>query len=95
LLSVGELILLTSVVLHLAAGIVAGSVFTIPTLLVLVVALLVEAIGLAFIYGPAAGFAPFLGIMAVQVGYIVGIYARSQVERLGASRLGVRVRRTP
>lgn len=87
--------MLTSVVLHLAAGIVAGSVFTIPTLLVLVVALLAEAIGLAFIYGPAAGLAPFLGIMAVQFGYITGIYVRSQLERLGASRLRVGARRTP
>jgi hypothetical protein len=33
--------------------------------------------------------------MAVQFGYITGIYVRSQLERLGASRLRVGARRTP
>ena len=86
---------MTSVVLHLAAGIVAGCVFTIPTLLVLVVALLAEAIGFAFLYGPSAALAPFLGIMAVQFGYVAGLYLRSQLERIGLSRGGLRLWRTP
>lgn len=87
--------MLTSVVLHVAAGIIAGSLFTIPTLMILLLVLLGEMIAAAVLYGGMAMVGPVLGIIAVQTGYLAGIYARSLLERSGHARADLRTPRTP
>jgi hypothetical protein len=80
--------------LHLLAGLVAGSIFAVRTLLTLVALVLIECVGVAIWSGFSAGLFWLLGsLVAVQFGYLGGIYLRSVLERVGIGAAGVHRRR--
>jgi hypothetical protein len=82
--------------LHFLAGLVAGSIFAVRTLLTLVALVLVECVGVAIWSGFSAGLFWLLGsLVAVQFGYLGGIYLRSVLERAGIGTTGVHRRRYP
>ena len=87
--------MLYSITFHLLAGAVAGSVFKVRTLLVLLGVVLLEALILAFVLGGIAGLWGFASLIAVQAGYLAGIVARGVLEQTGYSRPSVRTRRMP
>jgi hypothetical protein len=72
-----------SIVLHLVAGVVAGSIFSVRTLIFLLGLLLLEAAALTVAYGWRLGVGPAIGIVALQCGYLAGLYGRSVFERVG------------
>jgi hypothetical protein len=73
-----------ALVLPLLAGLVAGSLFGVQTLVVLALAVLVEAVACFILRGAAAGLAWLLvSQVALQIGYLGGIYLRSVLERVG------------
>jgi hypothetical protein len=86
---------LTSVVaFHLLAGLFAGSIFTVRILLMLVALVLIECVGLAVWRGFSAGVLWSLGnLVAVQFGYLGGIFLRSVLERAGIGVPDVHPRR--
>jgi hypothetical protein len=70
--------------LHFVAGLLAGALFRIQTLLLLTLLVLVEAVSWTTISG--ANFHAFLWVVAevaLQVGYLGGIFLRSLLERSG------------
>ena len=85
--------MLYSVPLHLIAGIVAGTVFTVGALIVSLIFVVFEVLMLALTYGPRAAFGAILGGVALQIGYLVGIGGRSIYERAGISWRAFRMRR--
>lgn len=80
------------VAFHLFAGLVAGSVFAVRTLLTLVVLVLIECVGVTIARGVSIGLCAWGGLVAVQVGYLGGIYLRSVLEQAGIAAPGVRPR---
>lgn len=71
-------------VLHLLAGLVAGTVSRAQTLVILALAVLAEAVACFILRGAAAGLVWLLvSQVAVQIGYLGGIYLRSILERVG------------
>lgn len=72
-------------ILHALAGLVAGSVFKIRTLTILLFVVPIEAMTLI-----VAGFSETLlwavvNLIIIQLGYFAGIFARRAVEQLGYS----------
>lgn len=66
---------------HLIAGVVAGSVFPVQFLLLLMIGTLLECSAAAVVYD--LGFGAMLALqllLVVQVGYLLGIYFRSLAE---------------
>jgi hypothetical protein len=80
------------VALHLLAGAVAGSIFAIRTLLTLVALVLIECIGVTIAWGVPMGFWSVGSLIAIQMGYLGGIYLRSVLERAGVAEPVVRPR---
>ena len=73
-----------ALVLHLLAGLVAGSLFGVQTLMVLALAVSVEAVASLILHGASAGLVWLLvSQVALQIGYLGGIYLRSVLERAG------------
>lgn len=73
-----------ALVLHLLAGLVAGSLFGVQTLVVLALAVLVEGVASFILRGASAGLVWLLvSQVALQIGYLGGIYLRSILERVG------------
>jgi hypothetical protein len=73
-----------ALVLHLLAGLVAGSLFGIQTLVVLALVVLVEGVASFILRGTSAGLVWLLvSQVAFQIGYLGGIYLRSILERFG------------
>jgi hypothetical protein len=73
-----------ALILNLLAGLVAGSLFGVQTLVVLALAVLVEAVAYVILRGASAGLVWLLvGQVALQIGYLGGIYLRSILERVG------------
>jgi hypothetical protein len=73
-----------ALVLHLPVGLVAGTIFGVQTLVILALAVLVEAVASFILRGAAAGlFWLLVSQVALQVGYLGGIYLRSVLERVG------------
>jgi hypothetical protein len=70
--------------LHLAAGMLAGAFFRVQTVLVLALLVLVEVF-CGFVSGsvPAAVLWAFGAVAMLQFGYLAGVYARSVLERSG------------
>lgn len=69
---------------HFLAGLVAGSIFAVRTLLTLVALVLIECVGVAIWRGFSTGLFWSLGsLVAVQIGYLGGIYLRSVLEYVG------------
>ena len=74
------------IALHFIAGMVAGSIFAVRTLLALVGIVLVECLTGAMVLGLTAGLYAAGGLVAVQVGYLAGIYLRSVLEHAGIAQ---------
>ncbi len=78
------------IILHFVAGAVAGSMFTVRTLLLLVGLILIECVVATAVIGLAAGLCSVGGLVAVQMGYLAGIYLRSVLEHVGIAQPSVR-----
>ncbi len=82
--------MITVIALHLVAGAVAGSMFTVRTLLVLVGIVLVECVTATVALGLFVGLCSMGGLVAVQIGYLAGIYLRSVLEHAGIAQPSIR-----
>jgi hypothetical protein len=80
------------VALHFLAGSVTGSVFAVRTLLTLVAFVLMECAGVTIAWGTSMGLCSLGSLIAVQVGYLGGIYLRSVLEQVGIAEPNVRPR---
>jgi uncharacterized membrane protein len=80
------------VAFHFLAGSVAGSTFAVRTLLVLVALVLIESAGATVAWGVSAGGWVLASLIAVQIGYLGGIYVRSVLEHAGIAASGVQRR---
>ena len=80
------------VALHCLAGAVTGSVFAVRTLLTLVALVLTECVGVTIACGTSMGLWSLGSLIAVQVGYLGGIYLRSVLEHVGIAEPNVRPR---
>ena len=79
---------------HFLAGLLAGSIFAVRTLLTLVALVLIECVWVAIWRGFSAGLFWSLGsLVAVQLGYLGGIYLRSVLEHVGIGVPDVHPRR--
>jgi len=87
--------LISVVSLHCLAGAVTGSVFAVRTLLTLVALVLTECVGVTIAWGICVGFWSLGSLIAVQVGYLGGIYFRSVLEHVGIAEPNVRSRGRP
>jgi hypothetical protein len=75
---------MTALILHLIAGLVVGSLFGVQTLVVLVFAVFIEAGTAVALRGLSTGLVWFLiSQIALQLGYLGGMYLRSILERAG------------
>ena len=81
------------VALHCLAGTVAGSVFAVRTLLILVALVLTECVGVTIARGTSMGLWSLGSLVAVQLGYLGGIYLRSVLEHVGIGIPDVHPRR--
>jgi len=82
--------LITVIALHFVAGAVAGSMFTVRTLLAIVGIVVVECVAATVALGFAAGLGSVGGLVAVQIGYLAGIYLRSVLEHMGIAQPSIR-----
>ena len=87
--------LISVVAFHFLAGLVTGSIFAVRTLLTLVALVLIECVGVTIAWGVSAGFWSLGSLIAVQMGYLGGIYFRSVLEHVGIAESNVRPRRRP
>jgi hypothetical protein len=78
------------IALHFVTGAVAGSMFTVRTLLVLVGIVLIEWVTATVALGFTAGLYSVGGLVAVQIGYLAGIYLRSVLEHAGIAQPSIR-----
>ncbi|BAM88869.1 conserved hypothetical protein [Bradyrhizobium oligotrophicum S58] len=78
------------IALHFGAGAVAGAIFNVRTLLVLVAVVFVECIAVSVASGLSAALVSVGGLVAVQLGYLAGIYLRSVLERVGIAHPSIR-----
>ena len=86
--------LISLISFHFLAGLVAGSIFAVRTLLTLVALVLIECVGVAIWRGFSAGLFWSLGsLVAIQLGYLGGIYLRSGLEHVGIGVPDVHPRR--
>lgn len=77
-------------VLHFVAGAVAGAIFTARMLLALVAIILVAGVVAAILGGLTAGLYSVAGLIAVQIGYLAGVYLRGALERAGIAHPAIR-----
>jgi hypothetical protein len=82
--------LIPVIALHFVAGAVAGTMFTVRTLLVLVGFVLIECVTATVALGFTAGLCSAGGLVAVQIGYLAGIYLRSVLEHMGIAQPSIR-----
>lgn len=87
--------MVAAIALHFLAGSVAGSIFAVRTLLILVALVLMECVGVALAWGISTGLASLASLVALQLGYLAGVYARSVLEHAGLAEPVVRARRLP
>lgn len=78
------------IALHFGAGAVAGAAFNVRTLIALVAIAAVECLVAAAISGLSAALLSIGALIAVQVGYLAGVYLRSALERVGIAQPSVR-----
>ncbi len=75
---------MSALVLHLLAGLVAGAIFGAQTLVIAALAVFGEGVASFILHGPAAGLSWLLiSQVALQIGYLGGMYIRSVLERVG------------
>jgi hypothetical protein len=84
--------LISAVAFHFLAGSVTGSIFAVRTLLTLVALVLIECIGVMIAWGLSMGLWSLGSLVAVQVGYLGGIYLRSLLEHADIAEPNVRPR---
>ena len=82
--------MISVIALHFVAGAVAGTMFTVRTLLAMVAIVLVECVVATVALGFAAGLWSMGGLVAVQIGYLAGIYLRSVLEHMGIAQPSIR-----
>jgi len=82
--------LLAAIALHFVAGSVAGLIFTIRMLLVLIAIVLAEGVTATMALGLNTGLSSLGGLVALQIGYLGGICLRSVLERAGIAQPSVR-----
>jgi hypothetical protein len=82
--------LLLVIALHFVVGSIAGSMFTVRTLLALVVVALAECVTAAIALGFTAGVCLLGAWVAVQIGYFGGVCLRSVLECIGIAQPYVR-----
>jgi hypothetical protein len=87
--------LISVVAFHFLAGSVTGSIFAVRALLTLVVLVLIECAGVTIAWGLSVGFWSLGSLIAVQMGYLGGIYFRSVLEHAGLAEPDARPRRRP
>ena len=87
--------MISVVAFHFFAGSVTGSIFAVRTLLALVGLVLMECVGMTIAWGVSMGLWSLGSLIAIQIGYLGGIYFRSVLERMGIAEPGVRSRRGP
>jgi hypothetical protein len=87
--------LISVVAFHFLAGSVTGSIFAVRTLLTLVALVLIECVGVTIAWGVSMGFWSLGSLIAVQMGYLGGIYFRRVLEHVGIAEPNVRLRRRP
>ena len=76
--------MLLGLVFHLLVGLIAGYIFRVQTLVVLVLAVLVEGVACMILRGVYAGLAWLLvSQCALQFCYLGGVYLRTTLERAG------------
>ena len=80
------------VAFHFLAGSVTGAIFDVRTLLTLVALVLIECVGVTIAWGLSTGLWSLGSLIAVQVGYLGGIYLRSVLEHAGIAEPNVRAR---
>lgn len=71
------------VAIHLLAGFLTGAIFRVRALLGLMIIVLIECVATAAVSGIRAGLWSLTGLVAVQMGYLGGVYARSVLEKVG------------
>jgi hypothetical protein len=91
----GGTILLYSTAFHVLAGTLAGSVFRVRTLQLLLLLVLLEAGVAAIIYGSVAAWWALANLVGLQIGYFIGAFGRSVIENSAQARAGVRQRHIP
>ena len=84
--------LISVVALHFPAGAVTGSIFAVRTLLTLVALVLMECVGVTIARGTSMGLWSLGSLIAVQVGYLGGVYLRSVLEHVGIAEPNVHAR---
>ena len=84
--------MISVVVFHFLAGSVAGTIFAVRTLLTLVALVLIECVGVTIALGLSIGLWSVGGLIAIQVGYLGGIYLRNMLELAGIAEPYVRPR---
>jgi hypothetical protein len=87
--------LISAAAFHFLAGSVTGSIFAVRTLLTLVVLVLIECAGVTIAWGIAMGVCSLGSLVALQLGYLGGVYLRSVLEHAGIAEPNVRPRRHP
>jgi hypothetical protein len=80
------------VAFHFLAGLVTGSFFAVRVLLVVVALVLIESVAVAIAWGLTMGGWSLGSLIAVQTGYLGGIYFRSVLEHAGVVEPDVRPR---
>jgi hypothetical protein len=78
---------------HALAGALAGSIFKVRVLYLLVGVIVVESLVSAFVEGSIVVLWALLGIIGIEIGYLAGICARSLLEYLFYLRTDARTRR--
>lgn len=71
------------IAIHLLAGFLTGAIFRVRALLVLVIVVLIECVATAAMSGVRAGLWSLTILVAIQMGYLGGVYARSVLEKTG------------
>ena len=84
--------MISVVALHFLAGSVTGSVFAVRTLLTLVALVLIECVAVTIALGLSVGLWSLGSLIAVQVGYLGGVYLRGVLEHVGVAEPNVRPR---
>ncbi len=78
--------MISTVALHCLAGLVAGTIFNVWILLILVAAVVVECGVAAVALGTSAALCSVGGLVGLQIGYFGGIYFRMLLERAGLAQ---------
>lgn len=74
------------IAIHFLVGLVTGCLFRVRTLLFLAVIVLMECAAVAIVLGAAAGLWSLAALVAIQAGYLGGIYVRSLFEKAGIAQ---------